>query len=166
MYDKIYSHILPLYQSLIYIDTMSDIPIPTLAQLREEAELIGILVTDIPAFVKQQQAFYRDEREANRDERAKEREERAKEREAKAAADLAEQQILNQKLQLAQLNASQPVPAGNSSLPGLQSPTIKFPIFQAGDDIINFITRFEKIALMLKLSKSNWPVHLGSVLTG
>ena len=61
-------------------------------------------------------------------------------------------------------------PIGTSS-PSYSSPflgrgSLNLPTFSDKDDIVSYISRFEKYAEMTKLEVTQWSLHLGSLLTG
>ena len=136
-------------------------PDPTVAELREEALLLGYKTDDqIANYVLGRQAAFREERAEERELRkreleleasaAKERESAAKERELQA--------------QLALVQAESG--GGNPTPPALKPVSIKLPLYREGDDINGFLDRFERIADMIKIPESDWSAHLGSVLSG
>ena len=154
-------------------------PDPTVAELREEALLLGYKTDDqVANYVLGRQAAFREERAQERELRKREleleaptkeaearaRESEAREREsaAKERESAAKERELQAQLALVQAESG----GGNPTPPALKPASIKLPLYREGDDINGFLDRFERIADMIKIPESDWSAHLGSVLSG
>ena len=150
---------------LIYVlclfHTMSSFDI-----FKAQAEDLGLQGAEIGRYVVQQQAIEREQRTAEREEKRllAEREEKAAEREAKAA---------ERDFQLAKLQAEKEIELARrtgqgkittSSCENVRGP--KLPTYQEGEDINNFLVRFERVAELLKIDKDSYAARLGCLLTG
>lgn len=125
----------------------------TIEELRAQAELLSLTGKDVGTFVVQQQAF-------EREERAKEREERDKERECEEREKVRQFELA--KLQLAK-------EGGATKQRPCQEPTVKgpkLPAYKDEEDIAAYLTRFERIAQLLKVEEDTLAVRLGSLLSG
>ena len=124
----------------------------TIEDLKRDALSLGLTdPSEVHDYVTEQQTILRDERIALRNVEVNIAEANAREAEAK--------------LEMARIQASVgQLPIGVTH--SLRSPKINLPLYHDGDDICGFITRFEKMASMLKIPNDEWVVHFSSVLTG
>ncbi|XP_045134079.1 uncharacterized protein LOC123517739 [Portunus trituberculatus] len=126
---------------------------------RAQADALGLEGAELGQYVLQQQAIERDQRATEREEKRllAEREERAAERDFQLAKLQAEKEI-----QLARSTGQGKV--STSSCENVRGP--KLPTYQEGDDISNFLVRFERVAELLQIDKDSYAARLGCLLTG
>ena len=140
-------------------------------QLSAEASGFGLTGAELISYCREQQALLRDdrarEREAERErigialEQAK-----VESEQAKIQSDVVLEKIklkMAHELALAQLNAGPNAPP-NPPPNNIEGP--KFPLYREGEDISNFIVRFERIAALLNISQDSYAARLASSLTG
>lgn len=92
-------------------------PLLTIAQLRSEAEALGLVGSELVAFINKQQDLYRSERAAERD--------------AANAADIAAAAVRDHEYMMASLNAP------NRPDASIVDPTLR-PQYKDGDDITSY----------------------------
>ena len=129
------------------------------ASLKNQGEVLGLSGDDLLKYILHQQTIHREER-------AKEREavrdtERARLDALKIEADK-EKAKQDHDLQMAKVNS--PTIAGVNPSPKVQRPTM--PLYQDGEDIANYLVRFERVAELLGIDTDSYAVRLGSLLTG
>ena len=162
---------------------------PSIAELRAEAEALGLEGEEALDFVYKQQEFYRNERASERAARAEEsvarerekeaehverdreteRAARAEEREAdiehevRAADALERERVREQELKELELKKE----SGQFDQ-SLNDATIrpKLPQFKDSDDVVSFIIRFECISSLLKIDPNSYAVRICSLLSG
>ena len=132
---------------------------PLLAELRVEAETLGVPESELTSFVLTQQNLYRDERAGERAERERERAGREREREEKERERTEKERVREHEVRLLELRREPPEPQLNITPP-------KLPIYRDGEDITAFLIRFERIAELIRLDVNLYAVHLGSLLSG
>ena len=169
---------------------------PSIAELRVEAEALGLGGEDALDFVYKQQEFYRNERAAERAARVEEAERatraadaeraaraeeaervaRAAEAEAERAARAEEREDeIECEVRAAdalerekELKVLELTKKDRNSHESLNDAAMppKFPQFKDGDDIVSNIIRFERIASLLKLDPNSYAVRIGGLLSG
>lgn len=147
-------------------------------ELKAQAVGLGFTGVDVGQYVLQQQKFEREERAREREERAREREdrklkeereERAREREDRKLKEEREFELSklrlekDSELKLAQLQASS---KSAKVVEGENIDRPRLPAYKDGEDIASYITRFERIADLLKLDEDLYAVRLGALLSG
>ena len=142
----------------------------TLEELKAQAITLGLSGNDIGRFVLRQQTYKREERaiEREREREEKEREEREKERQLERERGEREEREKKREFELAKLRLAKESAEAKPALLYHDSSVrgSKFPTFQEGEDIASYLTRFERIATLLKVKGSSLAVRLGSLLTG
>ena len=151
----------------------------TLAELRAEAEAMGLEGDDVVNFVYKQQELYQNERAEERAVRTAddERVERAAAAEAERRAADAEREIerevhaadaLERERDKAREHEIRVLELTNSKGNFDQSMADaamrpKLPVFKDGDDIVSLIILFERIAVLLKHTPESYAVRMGSL---
>ena len=128
----------------------------TLAELRAEAEAMGLEGGDIVNFEYKQQEMHRDERAEERVARSVVDEaEREIEHEVRAADALEREKVREHEIRVVELTNSTDN-FDQSMADAAMRP--KLPVFKDGDDIVSFIIRLERIAAWLKLTPESYAV--------
>ncbi|KAK3881301.1 hypothetical protein Pcinc_014252 [Petrolisthes cinctipes] len=125
-------------------------------QLKSQAEALGLKGEEIGRYVIQQQAFDREERAMKRREEQEEKEQQRKLELAKLEAD--------KEIELARIAASAKSPSSASGGECADRP--RLPAYNDGEDFSSYLTRFERIAELLKVDKEAYAIRLGSLLSG
>ena len=134
-------------------------PEKSVEDLKAEALSIGLKTdSEIRDYVLKEQNYLREERIRDRAIKQSEREAEFRIRESEA-----KERELAAQLALVQAQAAGGL---RPDAPTLKPAPIRLPFFQEGDDINSFLSRFEKIADILRIPSSDRSAHLGSVLTG
>ena len=139
----------------------------TIEELRDQAESIGLTGEAVAKFVMQQQALEREDRAREREDKEKQREREEKQREREEKEREREEREKEREFELAKLQLTKdvtkttPQPSQDSSVRGP-----KLPAYVEGEDIAAYLTRFERIAQLLKVDNATYAVRLGSLLTG
>ena len=130
-------------------------------ELKTQALALSLDGQEVGRYVLAQQTAEREERALEREERKRqdEMEERKREREFELAKLQAEKD-----LERARIDASSK-PA-SPSLVGEYVDRPRLPAYQDGDDFASYLTRFERIAELLKVDKEAYAVTLGALLSG
>lgn len=124
---------------------------PTIADLKKEAESLGLTGSDVATYVIKQQEIFREDRAKLRDHERemREQQERQKDRE--------------HELELARLRATNP----SSEEPLTEAVSRpKLPVYKDGEDICAFFVRFERTAELLQIRKETYAVRIGTLLSG
>lgn len=126
--------------------------------LKHQAEQLGLTGEAVAQYVVNQQTI-------GREERAKEREiEKIKYEAEKYKLDVEHEKVkLEHELELARLN--------NPSAPEVRCEVERavrpnLPVYTEGEDIANYLVRFERVAALLNVDVDTYAVRLGSLLTG
>ena len=72
----------------------------------------------------------------------------------------------NGRVSLGGVSVSSSSSSSQASCPVFGQGSLKLPPFSDNEDIVAYINRFEKLAELTKLEQSQWPIYLGSLLTG
>ena len=148
--------------------------LPSLAELKSLALEFGISEpSEILKFVESQQTKYRDDRAAERESvKAKAELEREaalhNQQTAKIQSEVELARIASE-LELARIRANNergdPVNIAEPNLAPVNK-NIKLPYYKDGDNIVDYITRFERIAQLIGVSDGDKAAYLGSLLSG
>ena len=130
-------------------------------QLKAQAAELGLSGDEIGRYVLQQQALEREERALEREE-CKRRDELT-EREEQRKHELAKLQA-EKELELARIAVSSKPAPPNSHGECVDRP--RLPAYKDGDDLVSYLTRFERIAELLKVDANDYAVRLGALLSG
>jgi len=124
---------------------------PSVAELRGEAEKLGIPIDRQVEFISQQQNIYRDERAKDRDAAREQAQAQAAHEQAQAAQAQAaqEQARLDHEYRMAALQQQQQQPQQpqRALADALNRP--KLPNYREGEDMSAYLTRFERVAQLL-----------------
>ena len=125
--------------------------------LKRQAVELGLTGDCVEDYIKEKQAIFREER-------AKEREiEKYRYEVEKAKLDLEREKVkANRDIELAKLNGQGAI-ALSTNCDGVKRPSL--PMYKEGEDMANYLLRFERIAGLLNVDKSSYAVRLGSLLT-
>ena len=135
---------------------------PTIASLRAEGEALGLEGDPLRVFILDQQAMLRDERANERAYAQAMREAAAVEERAKLEA-AENQKKRDHELELARLQST-----NTNSLPLMSDPASKpkLPIMNDKEDINAYLIRFERVAELLTIQRSEFAVRLSALLSG
>ena len=145
---------------------MSEGPIPSLADLRSQAEKMGVPESQIVDFVLKQQTLFRDHKDRERDDRAAERNH---ERELSEIQD--RNRALEREHEIRVLTLQNQIREGeaanqNHNHSVNSTPLPRLPSYSDGEDITAYLIRFERIASLLQIDRETYAIHLGSLLSG
>ena len=141
--------------------------------LKEQAIALGLSGSEVGQYVIRQQAYEREEWAAEQHAQQDKTEQQARQEKAiaewQARQKEAEQQ---ERLELVRLTAetermrlSAQVKPDPLSIPEAAARP-RLPVYQDGEDIATYLTRFERVAELLQLDVGTYDVRLGCLLTG
>ena len=127
-------------------------------ELKTQALALGLDGQEVGRYVLAQQTAEREERALEREERKRqdEMEERKREREFELAKLQAEKDLERARIDASSKPAPPPLVGEYVNRPRL-------PAYQDGDDYASYLTRFERIAELLKVDKEAYAVRLGAL---
>ena len=144
---------------------MAEGPIPSLADLRSQAEIMGVPESEIVAFVLNQQSLFRDHKDRERDDRAAERNHERERLEMEERNRALEMEHEIRVLTLQNQNRVNEVD-NQINHPINSAPLPRLPSYTDDEDITAYLIRFERIALLLRIERDSYAVHLASLLSG
>ena len=123
-----------------------------------EAQAMGLKGVEISNYIKTQREleFKHAEQERDRAERLRERELVRKREELEN----------DRKFELERLRVEADLGQAQATSSAVKVPRPVLPTYTEGEDIDLYLSRFERLAELLKIPKSEWPVRVGGLLSG
>lgn len=167
-------------------DTTDVFSVPSLTDLTNLASHLQIPSDEVRLWISEQQAYYRDQRAQIRNSMLQEKELELKRlqlistersevvQREKEEADIKMQfemrkAEMEHELKLAELrvvNHDDDNRHSSIPLPISQANSLKLPFYRDGEDITDYLIRFERIAEMVNVPDHQYSIHLGSLLSG
>lgn len=149
----------------------------TISHLKDQAESLGLVGSEILQFIRDQQSQEREDREKEREDKANERElekERLRvssdQEKMRVNQHLEEEKIELEKLRLTHAHdlelARIAAGGGNDRSTAVRVEKPRLPSYKDGEDMPAYLVRFERVCDLLELSRDSLAVRLGSLLSG